>query len=105
MSIPEFKIVPYYEVVHMLVLWKTKGFDPAAAFRFFGAVGKGQKGVFAGVEDYSTSEVLFSEGMRGFYGTYAELYAALGALLDDVYTLWGGTTSNGASSSSSNVWR
>lgn len=89
MSIPEFKLVPNHEVVHMLDHWKNQGFDPAAAFRFFGGVGKDRKGVFAGVEDYGTSEVLFSEDMKDFYATYAELYAALGALLDDVYTLWG----------------
>lgn len=89
MSTPEFKIVPNHEVVHMLARWKTHGLDPAAAFRFFGSVGKGQKGVFAGVEDYFNTEVLISEDMRGFYGTYAELYAALGALLDNVYTMWG----------------
>lgn len=87
MSTTQFKIVPNHKVVHMLNTWKTHGLNPEAAFRFFGSVGKGQKGVFAGIEDYLNSEVLISEDMKGFYGTYAELYAALGALLDNLYTL------------------
>lgn len=88
MSTPKFKVVQHHEVVHTLDFWKTKGLDPAAAFRVFGGVGKGQKGVFAGIEDYSTNEVLFSKDMKKSYATYAELYAALGALLDDMHTLW-----------------
>lgn len=85
MSDTEFKIIPDHEAVDMLHIWKSKGHDPVSAFRFFGALGKG---VFAGIEDYVSGDsvVLIPEAMDvGVYDTYTELYAALGALLDDLY--------------------
>ena len=86
MSDTEFKVIPDDEAVDMLRIWKSKGHDPASAFRFFGAVGNG-KGVFAGIEDYvGDGWVLIPASMDvGVYDTYAELYAALGGLLDELY--------------------
>ena len=84
MSNTEFKVIPDHEAVDMLRIWKSKGHDPVSTFRFFGALGKG---VFAGIEDYvGDGWVLIPASMDvGVYDTYAELYAALGGLLDELY--------------------
>ncbi|MNF87859.1 hypothetical protein D3C85_1348870 [compost metagenome] len=97
MSRDEYKVIPTHEAVQMLETWRQQGHKPEAAITVIGVplVAKG-KGVFAGIQDYYTGgALLIPESMDDVYGSYAELYAAIGVLLDDVAILSSGVTNRG----------